>query len=147
MKDQPTAIFNVEQAEALEGRLALRVAARLTEAAELLPHDITERLRFNRERAVSRALAPQRQPEVASALVAAGSAAAIGGPPAFWLRLASLIPLVVVIVGLVVIQQHHDRLQIAVAAEVDAALLADELPPAAYRDPGFNAFLQTQNAP
>jgi len=30
------------------------------------------------------------------------------------------------------------------AAAVDAALLADDLPPAAYADPGFVAFLKLQ---
>ena len=32
------------------------------------------------------------------------------------------------------------------AAEVDAALLTDDLPPAAYTDPGFAQFLKTKGA-
>jgi hypothetical protein len=31
-------------------------------------------------------------------------------------------------------------------AEVDAALLADDLPPAAYSDPGFVQFLKTTDS-
>ena len=71
----------------------------------------------------------------------------MGGPPSVWLRLASLMPLVMLAAGLVMIQHHHDMQQIAVAAEIDSALLADDLPPAAYRDPGFGEFLRTAEAP
>jgi hypothetical protein len=73
--------------------------------------------------------------------------AAIGGPPSVWLRMASLMPLVVLVGGLVLIQQHHAREQIVTAAEIDAALLADELPPTAYGDPGFTEFLHAADAP
>ena len=37
--------------------------------------------------------------------------------------------------------------QIAVAAEIDSALLADALPPTAYGDPGFSEFLLSGEAP
>lgn len=43
------------QAEALAARFALRVSARLTEGAEQLPHDISERLRVARQQAVATA--------------------------------------------------------------------------------------------
>jgi hypothetical protein len=41
------------------------------------------------------------------------------------------------------IQQWHARAQIDAAAEIDAALLSDSLPPSAYSDPGFAEFLNT----
>jgi hypothetical protein len=71
----------------------------------------------------------------------------LGGPPSVWLRLASALPLVVLVAGLVLIQQYHDREQITAAAEIDSALLADELPPAAYGDPGFSEFLRDADGP
>ncbi len=142
MKYQPINSPSAEQADAFEGRLALRLVAELSHAAERLPYDITERLRFSREQAVARSCAAQHQLETAPVLAAVGRAAVLGGPPTFWLRLASFLPLAVLMTGLVLIQQHYDHSQIAVAAEVDAALLADELPPAAYRDLGFTLFLQ-----
>jgi hypothetical protein len=37
--------------------------------------------------------------------------------------------------------------QISATAEIDAALLGDELPPAAYTDPGFSEFLVTPLPP
>lgn len=137
--------------EALEGQVALRLTALLNQSAETLPHDITERLRFSRERALAKV--QRTQPVLQAAPVAAawvgraGPAAVMGGPPSVWLRLASLMPLVMLAAGLVMIQHHHDMQQIAVAAEIDSALLADDLPPAAYRDPGFGEFLRTAEAP
>ena len=59
-----------------------------------------------------------------------------------WLRLASLLPLLVLIVGLLAIQHLHEQAEIRAAAEVDAALLSDDLPPEAYGDLGFAAFLK-----
>jgi len=141
-----TAAGLAHRLEAIEGQLALRMTAHLSNAAQALPHDITERLRFSRERA----LASRRTVAVAVAapqVVHAGRAAVLGGPPSVWLRLVSALPLVVLVAGLVFIQHHHDLQQIAVAAEIDSALLADDLPPAAYGDPGFREFLRTGDAP
>ena len=50
--------------------------------------------------------------------------------------------------GLVVINFSQDAYSTAEVAEVDAALLTDDLPPSAYADPGFVQFLKaggTQN--
>lgn len=129
------------ETDAREARLARRVTARLTDQADRLPHDITERLRVAREQAVQRA----RRSEVAAVpLVVASSpgAAALGAPPPWWLRIASLMPLVLLVVGLMLIEKLHEHEQILAAADVDVALLADELPPAAYSDPGFLEFLK-----
>jgi len=136
--------------DALEGQIGLRLAGRLSFAAEGLPHDITERLRFARERAVALAVAQRRvavAPVAASWVSTSGRSAVMGGPPSVWLRLASAFPLLVLAAGLVLIQQHHDLQQIAVAAEIDSALLADTLPPTAYGDPGFSEFLRSTEAP
>jgi hypothetical protein len=70
-------------------------------------------------------------------------AALLGGGSPWWLKLASFVPLVMLIAGLTGIEELHDRSQIAAAADVDVALLADKLPPDAYRDPGFVEFLKT----
>jgi len=130
-------------ADALQARFALRVASRLSEQAESLPHDLSERLRVAREQALDRARQLRlSQPVVAAALVTQGSSMALGQPPSGWLRLASLLPLMVLVLGLFFIQYLHDQAEIHAAAEVDAALLADDLPPEAYGDPGFVIFLK-----
>jgi hypothetical protein len=53
------------------------------------------------------------------------------------------LPLLALVCGLIVIQKMQAASQIAVAAEVDAALLSDELPPSAYGDAGFAEYLKT----
>ena len=133
--------------EALEGQLALRLAAHLSRGTQDLPHDITERLRFSRERALASRRAVAAVVQTAPVVVQTGRAAALGGPPALWLRLVSVLPLVVLVAGLVFIQHYHDLQQIAVAAEIDSALLADDLPPTAYVDPGFSEYLRSGDAP
>ena len=120
--------------EARQERFARRVTARLSEQAESVSPDISERLRFARESALARARS-QRE--------AAAAPAVRRGVSPWWLRVASFAPLVMLLLGLGVINELHDRSEIAAAAEIDVALLADNLPPDAYRDAGFVEFLRT----
>jgi hypothetical protein len=46
--------------------------------------------------------------------------------------------------GLIVITTLQEDNRTDELAEVDAALLTDDLPPAAYTDPGFAQFLKTE---
>lgn len=134
--------------EALEARLALRMTARLTEHAAELPQDITERLRFAREQALQRAQAARStavQAAPASESNGNGTLALGGGRQGgsgWWVQLAALVPLIALLAGLVLIQRMHNQNQIAAAAEIDASILADDLPPAAYSDPGFVEFVK-----
>lgn len=133
--------------EALEARFALRVAARLSESAEAGSADIAERLRFAREQALERARRSRRQADAAGVVVGgAGSAtlAGSGGPreAAWWFKLAAVLPLALLLLGLLEIREWVDRSQIDAAAQIDAELLADDLPPSAYSDPGFVEFLR-----
>jgi hypothetical protein len=129
--------------DALQARFALRVASRLSERADALPHDLSERLRVAREQAVQSAHRLRRaEPAGAAVLAGAGGVAALGQPPSAWLRLASLLPLMLLVAGLLGIQHLHAQAEIHAAADVDAALLADDLPPEAYGDPGFVVFLK-----
>jgi hypothetical protein len=50
----------------------------------------------------------------------------------------------VLAVGSLMVADLKQREDVSVAAEIDAALLADDLPPEAYADPGFVAFLKLQ---
>jgi len=133
--------------DGLEARFGMRVAALLGERARATPPDISERLRFAREQALARAKATRRQEQLATApsavVVGRGRSAALADRPGWWVKLASAMPLAMLVFGLVAIDRAHDRAQIAAAAEVDAALLSDDLPPAAYTDPGFAEYLKT----
>lgn len=131
--------------EARQARLAYRVAGRLSEGAEALEPDLSERLRFAREKALERArLARAAAPATAPVVVRSGrSAALLGGGEGWGLKLASVLPLAALVAGLFLIQHLHDEAQIATAAAIDAELLTDDLPPAAYTDPGFAEFLKS----
>jgi hypothetical protein len=140
-----TALGPTAHPEVLEARVARRITARLSERADNLPHDITERLRVARQQAVDRAR-QLRKLSVAPAWQAQGSAAVMSGPPSWWLRVASVVPLALLLAGLFVIQRTYLEQQISAAAEIDEAILTDDLPPQAYTDPGFAEFLKSPRA-
>ena len=125
---------------ALEARFALRVAARLSERSAGLPHDLSERLRFAREQALERVrLARRAEAAGAPATLQGGALALIGG---WWPRVATALPMLALAAGLVFVQSEQNDEQTRLAAEIDAALLADDLPPDAYTDRGFLEFLK-----
>ena len=123
-------------------RFGLRVTARLSMGTEELPHDITERLKAARMQALGRRKVAQRAP--AGAYLAGGTAVLGGGEErvGWWGRLASVLPLVVLAVGLITIHTIRNEQFAGELAAVDAALLADDLPPAASADPGFARFVE-----
>lgn len=136
----------MRRAEALEARFGLRLAAALERGSSDLPHDLTERLRFGREQALARARELRQATAAAPAVGRSGGAAVLAAPPGtLWWRAVSALPLLMLVAGLFLIARHNEQEQITAVAEFDSALLADELPPAAYRDPGFLAFLLSQD--
>ncbi|HJS03981.1 MAG TPA: DUF3619 family protein [Variovorax sp.] len=126
------------EAEAQFGR---QVAARLSAGTQDLPHEISERLRAARMQAVARRKVVQVL-QTAPAVVPNGGSAALGG--GWWTRIGSVIPLIALVAGLIVITTLQEDNRTDELAEVDAALLTDDLPPAAYTDPGFAQFLKTE---
>jgi hypothetical protein len=129
--------------EALEARVAHRIAARLNERVEQLPSGVSERLRFAREQALERARVARAAAADTPVPLAAGASAVFGRASGWGLRFASVLPLLALAAGLLLIQHWHDEAQIATAAEIDADLLSDDLPPNAYSDAGFVEFLKT----
>lgn len=133
----------------IESRLAARLAGGLTASFDSLPHDVSERLRFAREQALAKARQVRRATPAGRTVVgiSAHGAAVLGGFVPMWQRAASMLPLVVLAAGLLVIDHWAVREQVLAAADFDAQLLADDLPPAAYRDPGFAEFIRTTPQP
>lgn len=133
-------------------RFGLRIAAGLTESNAALPHDVAERLRFAREQALERAAQARTAATAKTApsanVVQMGATLALGGGPrgrgngGLWAKLVSALPLALLLGGLLLMQQGQFNQQIAAQAEVDTALLSDNLPPAAFSDPGFAEFLR-----
>lgn len=171
MKTRQTTQLNDAQREALQARFALRVTARLNEGGQGLPHDITERLRIAREQAVEVArqarlgvvavgeLAPVVATTVAG--VSAQGAAVLGGwneasqarqpsrgrrlddgPLSWGWKLATTLPVLALVAGLWLVHAYHAQEKMEATADIDTALLTDDLPPDAYADPGFEEFLR-----
>jgi hypothetical protein len=135
--------------EIRQERYALKVASALSDVADNLPHDISERLRVARQQAVAKRKVPAMA--TASSVVRTGNSAALSlgaghdGEHIGWLQgIASALPLIALLVGLWFINNIQDDNRAREVAEVDAALLTDDLPPTAYTDPGFAQFLKAR---
>lgn len=131
----------LNQTELLQDRQGIRVASYLSLTD--VPHDISEQLRLARQRALA-----VRKPVGASATVMLGGGS-LGWqseePVSWWGRIGSVIPLLALVGGLLLINSIQNDSRARELAEVDLALLTDELPVAAFADPGFLQFLKTEN--
>ena len=116
-----------------ELQFAYKIKQKLNNGGARLPAATEERLRAARERA----LGQQRQP--AAQLATAGVPTSLGFG---WL--GQLAPLLVLVGGLVAMNYWHQTQQTLEIADVDTQMLADELPPHAYLDKGFGAWLTRQ---
>jgi hypothetical protein len=127
-----------------QDQFGLLVAARLNGAVKDLPHDITERLRAARVRAVAaRKVTATKAAPYASANN--GTLVMGGEHLGRWGRLAALAPLVALVLGLIFISIVQDDNQANELAEIDAAILTDDLPPSAYADVGFTEFVKLKS--
>lgn len=138
---------SLDSAQLEQDRFGLRVAARLSSGNAELPHDISERLRVARQQAVTN----RKRTQFATATKSATSVYGSGGSASMsfddeglniWNQLASFLPLIALVLGLISISVIQNDLRARELAEVDTALLIDDLPPAAYADAGFAQFLK-----
>ncbi|QWD95753.1 DUF3619 family protein [Polynucleobacter sp. MG-6-Vaara-E2] len=115
-------------------------AALLTQGAQSLPAGIKDRLHAARMKALSVRKAEKVR---AQKPVFAGSMGNFSsGSNGLWDTVSWVAPLVVLVFGLIGIGQWQNDSRITDIAEVDAALLTDDVPPDAYADSGFMAFLK-----
>lgn len=130
----------------LQERFALKAASYLSAGAACLPYEVSERLRAGRVQAVAKRKVGKIQSANGAVNAGGGSAALLWGNSGdglgWWGRIGSVMPLIALVVGMLTINvvQNDNRAQ--ELAEVDAALLIDDLPPAAFSDPGFVQFLK-----
>lgn len=128
--------------------LAYKIRHALNERLDELPASTTERLAAARAQALARRKADAPRP------VAALRQPHKAQRPRFelaslfsmqWLARAAVVaPLVAMVGGLVGVYQVQHEERVAELAELDAAVLSDELPLTAYTDHGFNAYLLQQ---
>lgn len=133
-----------QQAGIFEDRFGRQVAARLSEGAADLPHDISERLRASRVQALAHRKVARTQTAAVVASSAGTATLAFGNEGlSWWGRIASALPIVALAIGMVAINVVQDNSRTVEVAKVDTALLTDDLPPAAYTDPGFLQYLHS----
>jgi Protein of unknown function (DUF3619) len=133
-----------KRADIFQDRFALKAASYLSAGAADLPYDISERLRAARVQAVSKRKIAKTQ--TAGNVVSNGHSAALSWGSHdglnWWSRIGSVVPLIALVVGLLTINSVQNDNRAKEVAEVDSALLTDELPPAAFADAGFVQFLK-----
>ncbi len=132
--------------EQIEARFGKRVALLLDSQTQQLSGDIQERLQEARNLAISRAK-PEFSPVFAQQLQTANhgfSGSRLNKP--LWSVTSWLIPIAVVVFGLVAISEWQEDQRIKDIANVDIALLTDDVPPDAFVDNGFMAYLKLKTS-
>jgi predicted ATPase len=128
-----------------ELEFAYKVRRALDEQITALPESTTNRLSAARKLAIAR-----KKPEsVAYATVPvrrfAGAHGGSGNPlndSLSWLvRVGIIVPLIVLVIGAFGIYKYEEERRIDELADLDAAVLSDELPLNAYLDHGFDTYL------
>ena len=127
--------------------IAQRVIAALDTGADRLPYRISHRLQLATQAALAahgNALA-QTSSALAPAWRLAGAGQS-GGPsdrPSLpWRLTLTLLPIAAVIAGFLAIADIGDALEADETADIDEAVLIDEVPISAYADHGFGVFLK-----
>jgi len=132
-------------------RYAYKVRNALNESAEQISPEIAHRLENARKIALNhRKVSQVKVAQVAAknASVNADGSLTLGGGfgsgfKGMWAQLlAYALPIAVLVFGLVGIVNFEQQNRITDLAEIDTAMLTDELPPQAYLDKGFKAFLK-----
>ena len=119
-----------------EQQIAYRIKQLLNRGLDLDAGKLA-RLKTAREAALARQRVESRVPARAWADNVFGKS---GGPSALFPRL--LLPMAVLILGLIAINQWRDTQVAAEIEEIDAAVLTGDLPLDAYLDKGFDAWLK-----
>lgn len=124
--------------------LGAHFSAHLTLHTSNLPHDLSERLRVARQLALAQSK-PILETRKAKLIQINGNNTLTVTPDEglnFWNVLASALPLLALVAGLMTIQWIQQDDVTSEIAAIDSALLTDELPPDAYTDAGFTQFLK-----
>ncbi|MCD6675350.1 MAG: DUF3619 family protein [Burkholderiaceae bacterium] len=129
-----------------ERELARIVRVALDESADRLPYRTTHRLEAARAAALAHARV-EAAPRPAHEIVRVGyrpTAELAGGPaPRLGWRIAAIVvPIALVAAGLFGISVLETHQRADDLAELDAAMLADEVPISAYADRGFGVYLR-----
>lgn len=133
-----------KRTDILQDRYGLKTASYLSAGTAELPYEVSERLRASRAQAVAARKIIKVQTAPVTATASAGSVLSWGSGDGFglWSRIGSVLPLIALVLGLLAISSLQTDKLVRELAEVDSALLTDDLPPDAFSDPGFLQFLK-----
>lgn len=121
---------------------AYRVRHALNEHLDTMPAATVDRLAAARTAALQRKKSDAPKRKFVSDQVLAGHAGGMLDSRPSWLaRMGAVLPLLVVAAGIFTLYHAEYQQRISDVAEMDAMVLADELPLKAYLDNGFNAYL------
>jgi hypothetical protein len=123
---------------------AYKVRHALNDHLDTLPASTTDRLAQARKLALARKKAHVSAPLTvrAARAVTANAGGGFMSHGFGWLgRMGVAVPMLALVAGLTGIYHYEQQQRIADLAELDAAVLSDELPLSAYLDHGFNAYL------
>ncbi len=145
----------MNKAELRERRFVHAVRIALNESAGQLQPDVRDRLAAARRMALAhkKAEAPRTVHSPALALPGIGSASfemegdtsPLHRTAAFLRRLGLLWPTIALVAGLAGIYQWQQQQRVDELAEVDTAMMLDDLPLAAYADQGFHQYLDKRD--
>jgi hypothetical protein len=128
--------------------LGKRIASFLDQGNQQLSYEITERLRASRTRAIASRRSTQFELKHADdAQIQPNGSLRMPFPSKardIFSLIVSFIPLICLAAGLMLLYEFHNDQTALELAEIDSALLADDLPPQAYTDPAFVDFLKNK---
>jgi hypothetical protein len=132
-----------------EQQFAEQIRLALEESTERLPYRVSYRLQSARQAALARLTETREVPESEIALPSASGTLTLGGlpqrerGPARWGRLATgMLSVLVLAGGLFAISEWSEMDRADEAADIDLAVLTDDVPISAYADRGFGVYIK-----
>ena len=127
---------------ASELNLAYKVRHALNEHLDNLPTSTAERLASSRKIALSRKKSESPlHVRITQAALASPVGSFIDDQFSWLTKVGVAMPLLIGALVFVGLYQYEQQVRISETAEIDAAVLSDDLPLSAYVDGGFNAYL------
>jgi hypothetical protein len=126
-------------------QFGLATAALLRHGSKPLPAAIQDRLYAARMKALS--VQKPEKVRIQQAVLASSNSSWSFGSRSLWDSIGWIAPLIVLVFGLIAISEWQQDSRINDIAELDVALLTDDVPPDAYADNGFLGFLKNGPLP
>lgn len=126
---------------AREVNFAYKIRNALNERLDTLPTTTIDRLASARLKALAAKRPEQSAPLAVPFRALAGGLGGFMQQSSWFNRAGLIIPLIALIVGLSGMYNFEQQKRLNETADIDAAVLSDELPLSAYLDQGFSAYL------